>query len=87
MIAMGIARDPASLDVWPEHHLTWDVWMAITNAWNVVSGMAGDRFMGFDRSAAESVMRMFGVRKRDRRQTLDELLALEAAALPVLNAK
>lgn len=84
---MGIAREPATLDIWPEHHQAWDVWMAITNAWNVVSGMAGDRFLGFDRAAAESVMRMFGIAKRARRLLLEQLLAMEAAALPALNAK
>lgn len=83
---MGVACEPKTLDLWPEHWALWEVWLALQNAWNVVAGMSGLAYLGFDRSQAESVMRLAGVRKRDRGQMLRDLLTMEAAALPILNA-
>lgn len=84
---MGIQAEEKTLDLWPEHYVLWEVWKALQNAWNVVAGMAGERYLGFDRSQAESVMRLAGVKKRDRRQMLSDLLTMEAAALPILNSR
>lgn len=84
---MGVAPEAKTLDLWPEHWALWDVWLALQNAWNVVAGMSGQSYLGFDRSQAESVMRLNGVKKRDRRQMLRDLLTMEAAALPILNSR
>lgn len=84
---MGVAREAKTLDLWPEHWALWEVWMALQNAWNIVAGISGQFYLGFDRSQAESVMRLNGVKKSDRRQMLRDLLTLEAAALPILNSR
>lgn len=84
---MGIEHQPSGVDLWPEHVAVWNVWLALQNAWNLAVGMGGSAYLGFDRSQAESVMRMSGVKKGDRRQMLSDLLTMEAAALPILNAR
>lgn len=84
---MGEQRTPSHIDIWPEHHETWRVWSAVGNAWSVVAGMGGMAYLGFDRAQAESVMRTMGVKKSKRRRLLDDLLVMESAALPILNAK
>lgn len=84
---MGAASEPPTIELWPEHHQVWLVWGALENAWNIVSGVSGMAYIGFDRAQAESVMRLAGVKKRERWQLLRDLLTLEAAALPVLNAR
>lgn len=84
---MGVASAPDCIDLWPEHLEVWSVWQALDNAWNVVSGMNGMAYLGFDRSQAESIMRIAGIKKRDRLAMLSDLLTLEAAALPILNAR
>lgn len=84
---MGVASAPETIDLWPEHAQVWDIWLALQNAWNLVAGMAGVIYLGFDRSQAESVMRLAGVKKRHRLQMLSDLLTLEAAALPILNQR
>ncbi len=65
----------------------FDVWVALQNAWQIVAGMNGIAYIGFDRPAAESVMRMSGVKKRDRGKLLEDLSTVESAALPILNSK
>lgn len=84
---MGVAPEAKTIDLWPEHWALWEVWQALQNAWKVVAGMSGQRYLGFDRCQAESVMRLSGVKKRDRGQMLSDLLILEAAALPILNTR
>lgn len=84
---MGVASAPDTIDLWPEHEQVWAIWLALENAWNIISGMAGMAYLGLDRSQAESVMRMAGIKKRDRLAMLSDLLTLEAAALPILNSR
>lgn len=84
---MGVRRRSTNLDVWPEHHAAWDVWIAIQNAWSVVVGLGGAGYLGFDRSAAASVMGMHCIPATDQRKVLDQLVAMEDAALPILNSK
>lgn len=75
------------LVVWPEHADAWDVWLCLQNAWSAVAGMAGVAWLGLDRAQIESVMRLRGIKRRRRGAVLDQLLVMEAAALPIMNAK
>lgn len=86
---MGGAVDapPDELLVWPEHADAWDIWLCLQNAWSAVAGMAGIAWLGFDRTQAESIMRMRGIKRRHRGRVLERLLVMEAAALPIMNAK
>lgn len=85
---MAAASPPVAIEVWPEHHAVWDVWIGLQSTWSVVGGMFGPTgYQGFARPAAESVMRMRRVKHRDQAAMLDDLEVMERAALPVLNAR
>lgn len=71
--------------MWPEHWDVWELWQALKNDWRLIVGLGGAAYAGLDKPTAESVMRMWGIKKRRRRGMLEALLIMEEAALPVLN--
>lgn len=84
---MGIRKAPDDFEIWPENWETWDVWMALQGGWNAIAGFAHREYLGFDRSQAAAVMQMMGIDLSRQRQVLNNLVEMEFAALPILNAR
>lgn len=75
------------IDVWPEHHATWDVWRELENQWRVVSGFSGGGYQGLEFASIPVALEIVGVRKKARRQVMKNLSYMESEALAVLNGK
>ena len=75
------------IEVWPEHHTTWDAWVALENQWRVVSGMSGSGYLGLEFASIPVALELAGVKKKGRRQVMHNLRVMEGAALAVLNEK
>ena len=86
---MGITADQptvkaAPVPVWSEHVEAFEVFLACSGQWRVVTGMAGAFHQGIDAAALAATMAMLEV--ADRRRCLYQIRQIEAGALEVLNA-
>ncbi len=82
------AREPEALEafeLWPENLEAYRLFIALETQWRVAVGMAAAVHLGLDYVAAEAVMRMRRV--KDRAVALEDLRAMEAAVLPLLNRR
>lgn len=64
----------------------WQVWRALENRWLMAGGLSGERRQGLDMTQAESVMRLMGMRRRERERVFVGLCVMEDAALETINA-
>ncbi|MBL8500045.1 MAG: DUF1799 domain-containing protein [Nitrosomonas sp.] len=71
--------------VWPENWKTLQIFLSLGNSF-AVDGLSG-RFSGIPRSDIESTLTMHNIRPTKRRSILQDLIAMESAALEVLNRK
>lgn len=79
----GRARDETV--VWPEHHATWDTWMAMANQWRVVERMSGPRFLGLNFPSIPEALEMVEVPAAERAAVRRNLRYMEELAVPILN--
>lgn len=78
--------EPPPLEVWPEHHRVWDLWLDLHNQWRMLVGIGGACYQGLDHQSILSTMQILGVGARKRRRLFRQLKIMEEAALAVLNA-
>ncbi|MBP9100579.1 MAG: DUF1799 domain-containing protein [Nitrosomonas sp.] len=71
--------------VFSENWKTVRIFLSLSNCW-AVDGMSG-RFSGIHRTDIQGTLVMFNVRPCKRRAILHDLIAMESAALEVLNRK
>ena len=87
MAAFGFSKDDfageAEFAVWPDNWLALSVFLDMDTQWRV--GAVGPT--GLDYSALEPVMRLQGVRKRDRQDVFAAVRVMEAEALRVMREK
>lgn len=91
-IGEGFTPQPAfrnqqsdDLLIYPDNWPAVQVFFALANCWRV-DYMAG-RYLGIDRPAIESTMRMMGVKRKRRGGIFEDLRVMENAALEALNDK
>jgi hypothetical protein len=72
---------PVLFDVWPENADTLQLFLKLQTQWNVTAG----GFVGLNYPGVLAVFEICGV--SDRAQVFEDLQAMEAAALVVLNKK
>lgn len=75
------------LEIWPEHHATWDAWLAMQNQWRIVVGMAGSAYLGLDATGLPMALESVAVKKKQRQQVIKDLNWMEGVALPILNKR
>lgn len=68
--------------LWPENKTSWEFFRFVDRQWRY--GAMGGIF-GLDLATAVALMPAFNI--RDQRAMLEDLKAMEGAALPLLNAK
>lgn len=61
------------------------IFMSLSRCWRQ-DGMSG-QFLGIPRADIESTLNMLNIRRTQKRTLLDSLVAMEGAALEVLNRK
>lgn len=71
--------------IWPENWKTLQIFLSLSNRWSV-DGLSG-RIAGIPRADIESTLNMSRIRPTKRREILQNLIAMESAALEVLNRK
>lgn len=71
--------------VWPENEQALRMFLALRHCWRMDS-MSG-QYLGIERPAIESTLRLMGVKRRLRREIFEQIMLMEDAALPVLNRK
>ncbi len=70
-------------EIWPENRQTWNVFCSMRTQWLRSNGMSGDRYLGLNYVALESVMRMLKIRNQD--EIFNGIRVMESAAMEVLN--
>lgn len=75
------------IEVWPENWPTWEVWLALSTNWRIVSGNGDIAYLGLEYPAIPEALQMVGVKKKQRGQVRIGLRVMEGAALPVLNGE
>ncbi|MDE2388923.1 MAG: DUF1799 domain-containing protein [Betaproteobacteria bacterium] len=78
-------RDDEYFAIWPENWKTMQIFLSLGSRL-AVDGLSG-RINGIPRADIESTLNMSGIRPTKRREMLQSLLAMESAALEVLNRK
>jgi hypothetical protein len=53
----------------------------MANRWRVIAGMNGERLQGLDMAQIEPVLRLSGVKRKERERIFAGLRVMEAAAL------
>jgi len=71
--------------IWPENWKTLQIFLSLGSR-VCVDGLSG-RYSGIPRADIESTLNMSNIRPTKRREMLQSLLAMESAALEVLNRK
>ncbi|WP_064699330.1 DUF1799 domain-containing protein [Halomonas caseinilytica] len=71
-------------EVWREHQVAYDVFLACSRQWRIVAGLAGTFHQGIDATALHSTMQMMGV--QDMRTTLLQVQCIETGAKEKLNS-
>lgn len=69
--------------VWPENWRTVRIFLSLSRCWRQDS-MFG-HFLGLPRADIESTLNMWNIRRTHKQRLLEELVAMESAALAVLN--
>lgn len=77
--------DNEDFAVWPENWQTVRLFISLGNCFKY-DGMSG-RFTGISRTDIESALTMWAIRRPHKRIFLENLVAMEVAALEVLNRK
>jgi len=85
MEAFGFSPDDfeIEIEVWPDNWNAFEVFAALQTQWR--SGMSGPT--GLDYTALDPVMRLQGIKKRDRQEVFAGVRVMEIAALEVMRAK
>lgn len=85
----GRPAEPDDCWVWPENWMTIQVFVRLNTQWRRhLDGMSGANiWIGLRYDAAEVVMRMLAIPRREWPDTFERLTLLEATALPLLNDK
>jgi hypothetical protein len=79
-------QDDAEIcEVWEENWPVVELFMGLGTQWAVLAGFGASMHMGLPSTAIEAELRMRRV--KNRAQVLDDLRAMERAALPILNQK
>lgn len=78
-------RPPEVLEVWPEHHATWDTWRAMETQWQVAIGLRGAHYLGLVYASIPEALEMADVPEEERRPVRKNLRFMEAVAVPILN--
>jgi hypothetical protein len=81
--ALGDDED-TTFGVWQDNAETVAIFMSLQTQWRV-GPMGG--YLGFDYPGMQAALTMRGVKTKSRRQTFEDLQAMERAALRVLNKK
>lgn len=76
----GFAPPRPAVEIWSRNAATWALWMAAQNQWRTAATLGGVVWLGLDVAAAEILERKLGLDAN-----WPHLLAMEAAALPILN--
>lgn len=75
-------------EVWPENWEIFQVFVALSGQWRwVPGGLAPPVRDGIDAPSIESVFRLMGVKKKDRKETYAALRLMERAVIEVQNRK
>ncbi len=69
--------------VWPENWRTVRIFLSLSRCWRQDS-MSG-HFLGLPRADIESTLNMWNIRRIHKNRILEDLIAMESAALEVLN--
>lgn len=84
MAAFGMTpEDYAEEDIislWPENWLSFSLFIGMSTQWRV--GASG--VIGLDYNALETVMKLQGVKKKQRKTIFNEVQVMEVAALEVI---
>ncbi|MCW8158971.1 hypothetical protein D7243_22655 [Stutzerimonas stutzeri] len=85
MEAFGFSAEDfeVEIEIWPDNWDAFEVFAAMQTQWR--TGMSGAT--GLDYNALEPVMRLRGIKKRDRGELFDCIRVMEIAALEVMRAK
>lgn len=78
-------RPPKILRVHPENWKAFEIFDACHTQWRLVVGMGGVVYQGLDYSSVTAVIQAFSV--KDHRKIFNQIRALEAGALSVLNER
>ena len=88
MSAFGFLPEDFANDfvrVWPEHHLSFDVFCAMQTQWRMGGGgMGGSVPTGLDYPALQAVMQLLDVPEADRVQVFADVRVMEGAALDAM---
>lgn len=74
------------IDVWPEHHATWDAWLSMNHQWRMASDMDGGGYLGLNFPSIPVALEMAGVKKKQRQKVMQNLRFMEDEALAAINA-
>lgn len=74
-----------AVDVWPEHHATWETWLCLANQWRIEIGMKGLIYLGINFPSIGEALDMADVPPEQRRAVRQNLRCMENEALPILN--
>lgn len=74
-----------SFAVWPENWKTVRIFLSLSRSYQQ-DGFSG-QFIGVHRADIESALIMFNIRPTKRRALMESLLAMQSAALEVLNRR
>ncbi len=85
MAAFGFSAEDfdSEVGIWPDNWDAFELFAALQTQWR--SGMAGP--VGLDYTAIEPVMRLQGIKKRDRREVFESVRLMELEALSVMRSK
>lgn len=81
----GEADDDDEFEIWPENWETFSIFMRMQRRW--VRGAMGGEYLRLDDQAILAQFEIYQVKKKQRAGIMDDLLAMEEAALEVLNAE
>lgn len=82
---MDAEQEDEYFAIWPENWKTWKIFLSLGSRM-CADGLSG-RFCGIPRADIESTLNMSNIRPTKRREILQNLIAMESAALEVLNRK
>jgi hypothetical protein len=80
------AVEVAEFEVWRDNWPTLHVFLGMATQWRWLVGMRSAQRVGLDYPALEVVMRLQGVKRRDRADMFNDVQAMERAALEVFNS-
>ncbi len=81
------ADDEEVVEVWPEYHDVWDVWLVMANHWRLLSGMGGCSWLGLHLPSLPVALEIAGVATERRSEVMRAVRWMEGQALMVLNER